>query len=214
MNSVRLDSFDNSWYKPGRSAIVRALWFFVGAPLVRASLLPSSQIRIFLLRLFGARIGDGVVLKPGIRIKYPWRLSIGDNCWIGEDSWLDTVGNISLGCNVCISQAAYLCTGNHDWKDPAFGLIVKDIILRDGSWVGAKAVICPGVELGHCAVAAAGSVISKNVPSFEIHGGNPATFLRIRDLSIAGIASKSCAVPLTIQGRDWAEVRTRDIPTA
>jgi putative colanic acid biosynthesis acetyltransferase WcaF len=182
MSAVRLANFRNTWYKPGRSPLVQAAWFFIGAPLVRTSLLPGSRVRSRILRLFGSRIGRGVVLKPGIRVKYPWRLSIGDNSWIGEDAWLDTVGDISIGSNVCISQAAYLCTGNHDWKDPAFGLIVQNITLGDGSWVGAKALICPGVEFGECAVAAAGSVVTRSIPAYEVHGGNPATLVRRRSI--------------------------------
>jgi putative colanic acid biosynthesis acetyltransferase WcaF len=197
MTPVRLANYDNSRYKPGRGLLVQVLWFFIGSPLVRGSLLPSSRIRAAILRLFGAKIGRGVVLKPGIRVKYPWRLSIADDCWIGEDVWLDTIGNVSIRSDVCVSQGAYLCTGNHDWKDPAFGLIVQDIVLREGSWVGARAMICPGVELGDCAVAAAGSVVVKSCPPFEIHGGNPAVFLRIRDLPITDSDARPSTAPLT-----------------
>jgi putative colanic acid biosynthesis acetyltransferase WcaF len=159
-----------------------ALWFFLGSPLVRSSLMPSSELRSWILRLFGARIGRRVVLKPGIRVKYPWRLSVGDDSWVGEDCWLDNLEQTSIGSNVCVSQGAYLCTGNHDWTDRSFGLIVKPIRLRDGAWVGAKCVIGPGVELGECAVAAAGSVVSRSIPEYEIHAGNPAAFVRRRVL--------------------------------
>ena len=177
---VQLAKFNNDGYSPGRSRMVQALWFFLGGPLVRCSLVPSSILRAWLLRLFGARIGHGVVLKPGVRVKYPWRLSVGDNSWIGEDCWVDNLEQISIGSNVCVSQGAYLCTGNHDWSDSSFGLIVKSIRLRDGAWVGAKCVVGPGVEFGECAVAAAGSVVTKSIPEYEIHAGNPATFARRR----------------------------------
>ena len=177
---VQLSKFNNDWYSPGRSRTVQALWFFLGAPVVRCSLMPSSALRAWLLRLFGARIGAGVVLKPGVRIKFPWRLSLGDHSWIGEDCWLDNLQQISIGSNVCVSQGAYLCTGNHDWADGSFGLIVKPITLGDGSWVGAKCVLGPGVELGQCAIAAAGSVVTKSIPEYEIHAGNPAGFVRRR----------------------------------
>ncbi|MGD0581153.1 MAG: putative colanic acid biosynthesis acetyltransferase, partial [Bryobacteraceae bacterium] len=93
-----------------------------------------------MLRLFGARIGQGVVIKPGTRVKFPWRLQIGEHSWIGESAWLDDLSEISIGSNCCVSQGAYLCTGNHDWSDPAFRLIVRPIVLCDGSWVGAHAV--------------------------------------------------------------------------
>ena len=177
---VQLSKFNNDWYSPGRSIIVRALWFFLGEPFVRCRVMPWSAMRSWLLRLFGARIGHGAVFKPGVRVKYPWRLSLGENSWIGEDCWLDNLDQISIGSNVCISQGVYLCTGNHDWSDAAFGLVVKPITLRDGAWVGAKCIVGPGVELGECAVAAAGSVVTKSIPGYEIHAGNPARFVRHR----------------------------------
>lgn len=179
---VRLDTYNNSWYSPGRSVAVRALWFFIGQPLLRFSLNPSSKLRRVLLRLFGAKVGAGVVIRAGVRVKYPWHLGIGDHTWIGEDCWIDNLGRVEIGANVCVSQGAYFCTGNHDWSDPAFGLIVKPITVEDGAWVGAKAVLAPGVTLGECAIAAAGSVVNRDIPAYEIHAGNPAGFVRRREI--------------------------------
>jgi len=179
-SAVDLSRFDNSWYAPGRSRLVQALWFFLGLPILRCAWLPSSGLRVRLLRLFGAAVGSEVVVKPGVRVKYPWRLSVGDRSWIGEDSWIDNLADVAIGDDVCISQGAYLCTGNHDWSDPAFGLIVKPIRLGSGSWVGAKAVVCPGVELGDLAVLTAGAVAVRSVPTSEVHGGNPAARVRLR----------------------------------
>lgn len=175
-----LSSFDNSWYSPGRNGLIRSLWFFVGLPILRSHLLPFSLVRRVLLRAFGAKVGRGIVLKPGIRVKYPWRLEIGDYSWIGEDVWIDNLAEVRIGSQVCISQGVYLCTGNHDWSDPGFGLRVQGIVLSDGSWVGARAMICPGVEVETGGVAAAGSVVAKSIPAFEIHCGNPAEFARRR----------------------------------
>ncbi len=177
-----LSAFDNSWYTPGCSRLVQALWFFLGARLLRSSVIPSSRFRAWLLRLFGARLGNAVVIKPGTRVKYPWLLSVGSHSWIGEDVWIDNLAPVTLGSNVCVSQGAYFCTGNHDWSDPAFGLMARPIALDDGSWVGARSVICPGVSLGEAAVAAAGSVVSRSIPPFEIHAGNPSAFLRVRSI--------------------------------
>ncbi len=182
MSPVDLSAFHNEWYRPGRSPLVQALWFCIGAPVLRLSVLPFSGLRCALLRLFGARIGRGVVIKPGFRVKYPWLLSTGDHCWLGEDAWIDNMAAVRLGSNVCISQGAYLCTGNHDWSDPAFGLIVRQISIDDGAWIGARAVLCPGAAIGQCAVVTAGSVVTRRVPAFEIHGGNPSQFLRKRQL--------------------------------
>ncbi|HYW45819.1 MAG TPA: WcaF family extracellular polysaccharide biosynthesis acetyltransferase [Bryobacteraceae bacterium] len=177
-----LSAFDNSWYHPGRPRVVQALWFFLGLPLLRFPLIPMSSFRVLLLRLFGAQIGRGVVVKPSVRVKYPWLLRVGAHSWIGEDVWIDNLASVRLGSNVCISQGAYLCTGNHDWSDPAFGLMAQPIVVENGSWIGARAIVCPGVSVGQCGIAAAGSVLAKDVPPFEIHAGNPASFVRYRPL--------------------------------
>lgn len=192
---VDLSRFDNAWYRPGRAGVVCALWFLVGSPLLRCSVLPFSAVRRWLLRLFGGRMGRGVVLKPGLRVKYPWLLSVGDHSWLGEDCWIDNLEQVTIGSNVCVSQGAYLCTGNHDWADPAFGLIVKPITLRDGCWVGAKAIVCPGVTLNECAVAAAGSMVSQDIPAYEIHAGNPASFVRRREIRARAGASEAVEAP-------------------
>jgi putative colanic acid biosynthesis acetyltransferase WcaF len=180
MSDVRLRDYDNSWYDPGRSKIWQAAWFFVGSPILRLSVLPSSALRVWLLKLFGAQLGTNVVVKPGVQVKYPWHLRVGNDAWLGEGCWIDNLTTVRIGNDVCISQGAYLCTGNHNWSDPAFGLAVEPILVGNGSWVGAKVFISPGVVLGDGAVAAGGSVVTKNIPNYEIHAGNPATFVRHR----------------------------------
>jgi putative colanic acid biosynthesis acetyltransferase WcaF len=177
---IQLDRYDNSWFYPGGSMLRRAVWLFVGQPLLRFSLIPSSSFRVQLLRLFGARIGHGVVIKPAVIVKYPWHLVVGDHCWIGEHAWIDNLTTVRISSNVCVSQGAYLCTGNHDWSDPAFGLLVASIELDEGSWAGAKCVLTPGSHLGKGAIASAGSVIIGSIPDFEIYAGNPARFVRRR----------------------------------
>ena len=167
MENLDLSTFHNEWYRPGRSRTVQALWFFLGAPIVRCSLNPSSGLRASILRLFGARIGAGAVLKPGLRIKYPWRLSVGDHTWLGEDCWIDNLADVAIGSHVCISQGAFLCTGNHDWSDPSFALKLGPITIRDGAWVGARALVCPGVKVGKLAILVAGSVARKNLPRWR-----------------------------------------------
>ena len=186
---MNLAQYDNSRYTPGRPAYIRVLWFAFGLPLLRASWNPFSGMRRLLLGLFGARVGQGVVIKPGTRIKYPWMLEVGDHSWIGEDAWIDNLAFIRIGNHVCLSQGVYLCTGNHDWSDPAFRLNIRPIIIQDGAWVGAKAIICPGVEIGAGAVATAGSVITKNLEPFTIYSGNPAHPVRSRNMrSVESIA--------------------------
>jgi putative colanic acid biosynthesis acetyltransferase WcaF len=179
---VDLAGFRNGSYQPGRSFPWQAAWFLIGVPVLRCSILSSSGIRRALLRTFGAKVGSGVVIKPGVRVKYPWRLSVGDHSWVGEDCWIDNLADVTIGANVCISQGAYLCTGNHDWSAAHFDLIVRPIILEDGVWVGARATVTAGVHLHTCAVAAAGAVVTRDIPAFEIHCGNPARFIRKRDV--------------------------------
>lgn len=179
-NIVDLAKFNNSWYNPGRGFIVRTVWHFMNALFLQNSLNPSSKIKISVLRMFGAKIGAGVVLKPSINVKYPWNLEIGNNSWIGENVWLDSLAPIKIGNNACISQGVYFCTGNHDWSDPAFGLIVKPIIIEDGAWVGANATVLPGVTVASHSIVAAGTVIAKDTEPFMIYVGNPAVAVKAR----------------------------------
>lgn len=191
---VDLAGFQNAHYSPGRPGWVLAAWFFIGAPIVRCSVLPFSSVRVWLLRLFGAEIGEGVVIKPGVRIKYPWLLRVQDHAWLGEDCWIDNLVTVNIGNSACVSQGAYLCTGNHDWSDVHFGLIVKPITLQDGAWVGARAVVAPGITLGECAILTAGSVAKSDVPAYHIYDGNPAKLSRMRRFK-NGPASQDSSIP-------------------
>ena len=182
MSLVQLRKYDNAWYHPGASFLKRALWMLLGQPCFASAWLPGSGLRVKLLRAFGARVGMGVVIKPAVKVKYPWHLELGEDCWIGEECWLDNLTTIRIGRNACVSQGAYLCTGNHDWSDPLFGLRIEPIQLGEGAWAGAKCILTPGTTLGSYAVAAAGSVVKGFVPDFEIHAGNPAQFVKTRHI--------------------------------
>lgn len=137
-----------------------------------------------MLRLFGAKIGTDVLIKPCVNIKYPWFLEIGDHSWIGENAWIDNLAKVTVGANVCISQGAYLLTGNHDYSTPGFNLIIKGIVIEDGVWIGARSVICPGVTCKSHAVLSAGSVATKDLEANSIYQGNPA--VKIRDRFVNG----------------------------
>ena len=180
--TVNLCKFDNSWYQPGRGFFIRTLWHFINALLLQSHLNPSSSLKIKALRLFGAKIGARVVLKPGINVKYPWNLEIGDYSWIGENAWLDSLAPIKIGKNCCVSQGAYFCTGNHDWTDSAFGLIIKPIVVGEGAWVGARATVLPGVTIAQHSIVAAGSVIVKDTEPFMIYSGNPSVKIKERKI--------------------------------
>lgn len=164
---MRLDRFQNSDYRRGASKFKEALWLAVSGLLVE-SWLPGSKWRVALLRLFGARIGKGVVIKPHVRVKFPWRLKIGDHCWIGEEVWIDNLANVEIGCHVCLSQRAYLCTGSHDWSRETFDLIVCPITIADHAWVCAFAVLAPGTSLGEGAILGMGERGSGALPAWTI----------------------------------------------
>ena len=183
--SVDLRSFQKNRMIAGRSLGPQLLWFFLGSVLLRSSWLPGTGWRVALLRLFGARVGNHVKIKTGVRVKYPWRLQVGDNTWIGEDCWIDNMADVVLGSNVCLSQGSYLCTGNHDWRDRSFRMFAREIRLENGSWVASRCTLGPGVTIGRDAIVAIGSVVWESVPAGEIHGGNPATHRGLRSFDRA-----------------------------
>jgi putative colanic acid biosynthesis acetyltransferase WcaF len=162
--------------------IVEALWHFIGSPLLRSELVPFSNLKCLVLSAFGARIGRGVYIKPGVRVKFPWYLNVGDHTWLGERLWIDNLAQVTIGSHACVSQDVYMCTGNHDWSHPHMKLFHKPIELKDGCWVAARSMLCPGVTVGECAVVLGGSVVAANVPDYEVHGGNPAVFCKIRKI--------------------------------
>lgn len=181
MRNVDLSKYKNPpWHHKGRGFVVRVLWVYINGLLLQNPLNPSSGLKILVLRLFGAKIGKGVILKPSINVKSPWLLEIGDNTWIGEHVWLDTFFPIKIGSNVCISQGAYLCTGNHDWTDPAFGLKEWQIVVEDGAWIGARATVLPGAMIASHAVIAGGAVIARSTEPYTVYAGNPAVEVRKR----------------------------------
>jgi putative colanic acid biosynthesis acetyltransferase WcaF len=179
---TNLSQFDNSWYKPG-GRLRRALWYIVHELFI-CSGQPLSALRVTLLRLFGAEIGHGVVIKPRVRIKYPWKLKVGDHTWIGEDVWIDNLGVVVIGDNCCLSQGAMLLCGNHDYKRSTFDLMVGNITLEDGVWVGAKAVVCPDVTCHSHSVLVVGSIASAPLEAYGIYRGNPASKVKERKMHI------------------------------
>lgn len=176
-----LSSYNNSWYQPG-SKVKRFLWYFTNELFLKCSVNPSSALRIFWLQCFGAKIGKGVVIKPGVNIKYPWKLTIGNHCWIGEEVWIDNLDQVTIEDHVCISQGAFLICGNHNYKKTGFDLMIGPIVLKTGSWVGAKSIIGPGVILESHSVLALGSVTSNNLEAFGIYRGNPAVKIKERKI--------------------------------
>jgi putative colanic acid biosynthesis acetyltransferase WcaF len=176
---IDLSQPDSSALLRGRSVVVEALWVFLGAPLLRSHFFPLP-LRAGLLRIFGAKIGAALYMKPGVRVKFPWYHTIGDYCWIGEEVWIDNRSPVRIESHVCVSQGAYLCTGNHDWSKRNLKLFTRPICLERGCWVGAKSFLGPGVTVREGAVLTAAAVATKDLEPFGIYSGNPATFLKRR----------------------------------
>ena len=180
---MRLDLYHNQGYSPGASLFQQALWFFIGDILVQTSWLPFRSVKVAILRLFGAKIGRGVNVKPGVKIKFPWRLIVGDYVWLGENVWIDNLATVTIESHVCISQGAYLCTGNHDWSDQQFGLKIGEIYLQEGCWIGAKTAIAPNVVVGRGAILTLGSTALQSLEPMMIYTGNPAQAIKARKMS-------------------------------
>lgn len=171
---MHLDRYSSSDFDRGASFGTEAIWLALSGVFV-TSWLPGSGWRRWLLQLFGARIGTNVTIKPGVRVKFPWRLEIGDHAWIGEDVWIDNLAEVTIGSHTCLSQGAYLCTGSHNWARDTFDLIVRPIEIRNHSWVGARATLAPGAVLSEGAVLSMGSLGLGTSKSWTIYSGVPAT---------------------------------------
>jgi len=159
-----------SWQR-GASIFKEILWVIMFKPIVKSSF-PGSQWRRFCLIIFGADLGKGIKFNSSLNVTMPWRLKIGDFCWIGEETWIDNLALVSISENVCISQGVYLCTGNHNYKKTSFDLIVKPIIIDSDVWIGAKSVIGPGYKIGKGSIITLGSVISQNIPENSLYKNN------------------------------------------
>lgn len=182
MNTADLSSYDNSSYHPGAGTVKRVLWYFTNAVFFTSRWLPLSSFKVFLLRLFGAKVGKGVNIKPAVNIKYPWRLSIGNYVWIGENVWIDNLADVTIGNNVCISQGAMLLCGNHNFKKYSFDLITGTIILEAGVWIGAQSIVAPGVHCKSHSILSLQSAASSDLEAYTIYRGNPAVEVKKREI--------------------------------
>lgn len=141
-----LRSFTGAGYDKGRSVLWQAAWFAV-LNLVFVKWWLPPRLRPPILRLFGATVGERVLIRHRVRIQWPWKLTIGDDCWIGEGAWLLNLEQITLSDDVCISQEALLCTGNHNHKDPSFEFDNAPIKVGEGAWITARSVVHRGTTV-------------------------------------------------------------------
>ena len=173
MKEVRLDTY-KVVINIEASRFKQIAWYIISLIFFQNSLLIPPSFKSKLLRLFGASIGKNVNLKPSIHIKYPWKLSIGDDSWIGEHVWIDNLETVVIGKNCCLSQGAMILTGSHDSMKTRFDYVGLPVTLEDGVWIGAKAVVSLGVVCGSHSLLSIGSVAEKNLEPYVIYKGNPA----------------------------------------
>jgi putative colanic acid biosynthesis acetyltransferase WcaF len=171
---VRNDLFDASQgLDRGRPFVIEAAWYLLKCLLFLTPLPVPSAFKTALLRMFGARIGRGVVIKPRVNIHFPWKLAVGDFTWIGEEVSILNFEPVRIGRQCCVSQRAFLCTGNHDYRLAAMPYRNEPITVEDGVWIGAQVFVAPGVTIGTDAVITAGSIVLADQAARMVCRGNP-----------------------------------------
>lgn len=159
---------DNSSSKKGIKWRIRSWsWAFINRTYFSSIFCPNA-LRCMLLRFWGAKIGSNLVIRRGIRIYFPWKLIIGDDCWIGEEVWFINHEIVVIGSNVCISQRSIICTGGHDYRSASLEYSHKPIEIKDGAWVCLDAKVLPGVTIGECSIVSAGEIARKSVPDYSM----------------------------------------------
>lgn len=159
-----LSMFTGDGYHKGRPLATQALWVATSALIFTKWWCPN-MLRIAILRLFGGNIGTGVIIRKNVRVHWPWKLSIGDHSWIGEDAWLLNLEPIRIESDVCVSQGALLCTGSHDATSPSFEFDNAPIMISKGAWVAARATVLRGVVVGPRSVVGATALVTRDVPA-------------------------------------------------
>jgi putative colanic acid biosynthesis acetyltransferase WcaF len=164
----------------GKNAFIVQLWWFIQATLFRMSPQFLYGYRRFILRVFGAKIGKKVIIRPSVKITYPWKISIGDYSWIGDDVNLYSLGEIEIGKNVVISQKSYLCTGSHDYLKIDFPIFSKKITIEDECWIATDVFVAPGITIQKSTIVGSRSSVYTNLPSNKVCIGNPAKVVKNR----------------------------------
>lgn len=164
----------------GRNAVVVQLWWIIQATIFAWSPDFFYPFRVWLLRLFGAKIGNNVRIRPSVRVTYPWKLSVGDHVWIGHESIIYNLERITIGSNVAIAHKVYLCTGSHDITKITFDIEAHPINIEDEVWLPNDVYVGPGVSIGRGTVVAARSSVFKSLEAGIVAVGTPARKVRDR----------------------------------
>lgn len=164
----------------GKSKLVVQLWWLVQATVFKMSPQFLYGWRRFLLRCFGAKIGKKVIIRPSVQITYPWKVSIGDYSWIGDEVVLYSLGEIQIGSNTVISQRSYICTGSHDYNSENFNIYSQKITIGDKCWLATDVYVAPSISIGDFTVVGARSSVFANLPSNKVCVGSPAKPIKDR----------------------------------
>lgn len=167
----------------GKPAWIAQVWWFVQSSIFRLSPQFMYGWRAFLLRCFGAKIGKGVKIRPSVKVTFPWKLTIGDHSWIGDDCDLYTLGRIFIGNNVAIAHRVYICTGTHNYTALAFDILAKDVVIEDEVWIPNDVFVGPGVTVGYGAIVGARSTVLRDLPGGMVYFGSPARPVKARPAS-------------------------------
>jgi putative colanic acid biosynthesis acetyltransferase WcaF len=175
-----LSKYNNDAFSRGAPVCKEFSWRLIQWLFFRADFVKAYGLKCSVLRFLGAKVGRNVAWKPSAKLTFPWKLSVGDNSWVGEEAWLLNLDEIRIGSEVCISQRVFLCTGSHEWKKVSFDLITKPIVIEDGVWICANVFVGPGVTIGKNSVVTAGSVVMQDLPANMICSGNPCLPVKAR----------------------------------
>jgi putative colanic acid biosynthesis acetyltransferase WcaF len=171
---MRLDRFNNSEFDRGASLLKEGLWWVVRSLLFAPWFPVPSSLKVAALRAFGATVGEGVVIRSRVNITFPWKLTIGDHVWIGDEVLILSLAPVRIDSHVCVSQRAFLCTGSHRFRCENFDLVTLPITIGEGCWIAAGVFIAPGVTLSPRTMCAAGAVVLKSAGPDQVLAGNPA----------------------------------------
>ncbi|GAB1858084.1 putative colanic acid biosynthesis acetyltransferase [Flavobacteriaceae bacterium MHTCC 0001] len=181
VSKVKLGDFDASvGLDRGASKLKEMCWYIIKVLFFLSPLPYPKSFKVWLLKLFGAQVGVGLVIKPRVNIHFPWKLTIGNHVWIGEEVYILNFENVIIGDNVCISQRVFLCGGNHDYRIPNMPYRNGPIVLKSGCWVGAGVFVGPSVSVGEDTVITVGSIVTKNVESGVVSSIFPDSMVKER----------------------------------
>lgn len=175
-----LSAFKHQLHLTFGAKVKYACWLLISNVFFLTNIPYPNSLKVFILRLLGAKIGSHCVIKPWVKIKLPWNLTLGNSVWLGEEAWIDNISEVNIGDNVCISQKALLITGNHNYNLTTFDLISKPIYIEDGVWICANVTVTGGVTLKSHSVIGVGLTVTKDAEAYKVYGNQHVEVIKNR----------------------------------